>query len=116
MISIDVYDNPKLFERYAIIVRNPSNPDNDYCITIAEDPDSHTYLHPIDEVGSNLGRKTALSDLPLEQQRVVFAFLADDIANGRIEGKDIPSGILGSVFSIVSSDRYPPLGGMPTIP
>ena len=74
------------------------------------------YLHPIDEVGDNLGKKVDLSELPLEQQKVVFAFIADDLANKRIEGKDIPVEILGSVFSIVSSDRYPPMGGAISVP
>ena len=116
MISIEVYDNPKLFERYTLCIRNPKDPEGDYGITIAEDPDNHTYLHPIDEVGDNLGDKIPLSTLPEEGQKVLFAFLADDLAKGRIEGGDIPPSILSSVFAIVSSDRYPPLGGMDPFP
>jgi hypothetical protein len=111
MITIEAYDNERVFERYTILVLNGENPDLSYGISIAEDPDMHTYLHPVDEVGSNTGKKISLDELPMEQQKVLFAFLADDLANMRIRGGDIPQDILGSVFSIVSSDRYPPLGG-----
>lgn len=109
MIDIEVYDNRKLLERYTIIVMNRGNRESSYGITIADDPDEHTYLHPIDECGVS-GTKITLPELPLEQRKVVFGFLADDLARGRIKAHDIPESILESVFAIVTSDRYPPIG------
>lgn len=109
MIKIEVYDNPKVFERYTVLVKNDKSGNDSYGVTIADNPDLHTYIHPLHEVGDNLGEKIDLERLPEEQQKIIFSFLADDLSKGRVTGADFSSEVLGAVFGAISRDRYPPL-------